>query len=210
MIRRPWLLCVVLGLSGVACHKAPPPPAPRPAVIPAPKKPAKPPVLEPPPATEVAKPLPVPDEKQPPLPTVVQAEPEPPPAPAPKPTQRKTKPVAKPKPAPAAAEPPVAPQTAPPAVIPEPAAEAPKLGEVMSEQQRQETLQSYEASRAEARQALEQLSKRKLNREQLDTMARSQNFLAQAERLLPEDLRTAAQLARRAALLAGDLLKELQ
>jgi uncharacterized membrane protein len=98
-----------------------------------------------------------------------------------------------------------APQT-PPVEAP---AEAPKLGEVLTPEQRQQNVQAFEASRTETRQALAQLEKRKLNKEQTETAARARNFLVQAEGLVETDPRTAAQLAKRAELLAQDLLRDL-
>jgi hypothetical protein len=203
--RRVLSLCVValcLGVSG--CHKkvAQPPPAPLP--VPAPKKPGKPPVLEPP-STEVAKPGPVPEVKKPPLPVTTQPEPQaPPPVPEKKPPARTARPSGRSKPAPG-----VPVETAPQTPPAEPPAEAPKLGEVLTPEQRQESVQAFETSRTETRQALTQLEKRKLNREQTETAARARNFLVQAERLIETDPRTAAQLAKRAELLAQDLLRDL-
>jgi hypothetical protein len=189
---------------------------------PAPKKPSKPPVLEAP-STEPAKPgtAKVPDVKKPPV--VVETPPQelPPPPQPPKPEPKKpVKSVRKtaPKPAPTAPPavtpaqgPPAAPaEVTPPTPAPEtpPAVDAPKLGEVLTPEQRTQVQTDFELSRTEARKALTQVDAHKLNREQSETAARARNFLAQAERLQESDLRTAAQLARRAQLLAQDILKE--
>lgn len=205
MTRRLLALCALilcLGVSGCRKKAPQPPPAPRP--VPAPKKPAKPPVLEPP-STEVAKPAPMPEVKKPPLPVTTQPQPQaPPPVPEKKPAPRTARPAGRSKPAPPPVE--TVPQ-APPAETPP--AEAPKLGEVLTPQQRQQSVQAFETSRAETRQALAQLEKRSLNKEQAETAARARNFLVQAEGLIETDPRTAAQLAKRAELLAQDLLRDV-
>jgi hypothetical protein len=206
MMRRTLAVCalaVCVGISG--CRKKQPPPAPTTLPVPAPRKAAKPPVLEPP-SPDLSKPAPVPEEKKPPLPVATQPEPQaPPPVPETKPAPRRARPAGKPKPV--ATPPSEVPAAQPPA---EPQVEAPKLGEVLTPEQRQQTAQAFEASRTEALQALTLLDKRKLNKEQAETAARARSFLAQAERLQETDLRTAAQLARRALLLTQDLLKDSQ
>ena len=181
---------------------------------PAAKKPTKPPVLEAP-SVEIAKPgvAKVPEVKQPPV--VVEAQPQevPPPPEPPKAAPKKPARAARKSPGKQPATPAAtAPATVPAESVPAPdlgiPADAPKLGEVISPEQRTQVQMAFEISRAEARKALTQLDARKLNHEQSETAARARNFLSQAERLQETDLRTAAQLARRAQLLALDLLKE--
>lgn len=120
-----------------------------------------------------------------------------PPAPKPEPQPRRRNS----RPAPASA--PVNTPKAAPAE--EPAAPAPQLGEVMTPGQRAELRRAFDEASAQARQSLSKLEGRALTAEQAESAARVKSFLSQAESLLEADLRSAAELARRAALLARDL-----
>jgi hypothetical protein len=103
----------------------------------------------------------------------------------------------KPKPEPAPA--PVSPAPAPPA-----------LGQILTPQQQSELRSSYRQSAQSARQTLQQLSGRALSRDQAETANRIRSFLSQADEAQSRDPSVAAQLARRAELLARDLLNSVQ
>lgn len=184
-------LVVVLSgtLSGCLFRKKPVTPPPPPPPLPAPIQPAPPDPMPPP---RVEPPAPgLPEELPPGTP-----EEELPPAPKPEP-QRRRRNV---RPAPAA--PVNAPKSAP---AEEPAAPALQLGEVMTPEQRAELRRAFDEGSAQARQLLGKLEGRALTAEQADSAARVKSFLSQAESLLEADPRSAAELARRAALLARDL-----
>jgi hypothetical protein len=83
---------------------------------------------------------------------------------------------------------------------------APALGQILTEEQKSEYRRSYEVSSEAARKTLSPLSVRKLTPEQKDTLARVQSFLRQADEARGRDWSLAAQLARRAELLAQDLV----
>ncbi len=119
-------------------------------------------------------------------------EPEPPELPAPVPSTPKPKPV-------------------PPAPVPTPAPapKPPAFGEILTPQRQAEANRAYEASAKGARQSLERIGGRALTREQLDTVTRIRSFLKQAEEARAKDPGTAAQLARRAEILANDLVLNL-
>jgi len=127
-----------------------------------------------------------------------------------------------PAPAPAAAgaapqPPPPAPVVHPPKPKPEPA-EAPApppppppaFGQILTPQQQAEFRRSYRQSAEFARQTLSQLSGRPLSRDQADTANRVRSFLSQADEAQSKDPSAAAQLARRAELLARDLLNSFR
>jgi hypothetical protein len=185
------LIVILSGsLSGCLFRKKPvmppPPPPPLPAPIqPAPPDPMPPPGVEPPAPdlTEEAPPG-MPEEELPPAPK-----------PEPQPRRRNSRP------APAAA--PV--NTPKPAPGEEPAAPAPQLGEVITPEQRAELRRTFDEANSQARQSLSKLEGRTLTGEQAESAARVRAFLSQAESLLEGDPRSAAELARRAALLARDL-----
>jgi hypothetical protein len=71
-------------------------------------------------------------------------------------------------------------------------------------------MQEYQTAANEARQALEAASGRSLSEEQSAGLVRIRSFLSQAESLSGGDPRAAAELARRALVLARDLLKSLR
>jgi hypothetical protein len=103
----------------------------------------------------------------------------------------------KPEPAPTLVTPP--PQPSPP----------PAFGQILTPQQQSEFRRSYQQSAQFARQTLSQLSGRALSRDQAETANRIRSFLSQADESLTKDLSVAAQLARRAELLARSLLNSL-
>ena len=153
------------------------------------RTPAPTPPSTPVPATAAPQPPPtIPAEHPPkPKPDPVQAPVQPPPAPAAHPP--------KPKPDPAPAPAPAPPPPPPPA-----------FGQILTPQQQTEFRRSYQESAQFARQTLTQLSGRPLTRDQADTANRIRSFLSQADEAQSKDPSVAAQLARRAELLARDLL----
>ncbi|MGD0497424.1 MAG: hypothetical protein ABSC23_03205 [Bryobacteraceae bacterium] len=117
---------------------------------------------------------------------------------------------AKPEPAPAPkAASPVPPPQAPARPV-QPESPPPQLGEVLSDDQRRQYDGDFARSVAQARAALRGTAGRTLTPAQRETVGRIQTFLQQAEESRAKDLVTALQLARRAELLAQDLLKSLQ
>jgi hypothetical protein len=126
--------------------------------------------------------------------------PPPPPVPAPAPTPAPPAPVVHPpKPKPDPTPPPVQPPAPPPA-----------FGQILTPQQQAAFRRSYQQSAQSARQALSQLSGRALSRDQADTANRVRSFLSQADEAQSKDPSVAAQLARRAELLARDLLNSFR
>lgn len=115
--------------------------------------------------------------------------------PAPPPVQVVHPPKPKPEPAPAPAQP-----VAPP----------PAFGQILTPQQQTELRRSYQQSAQFARQTLSQLAGRALSQDQTDTANRVRSFLSQADEAQSKDASVAAQLARRAELLARDLLNSLR
>lgn len=131
-------------------------------------------------------------------------------------------PLPKPKPEAAQETAPPAPQPPPPAQVvpppkpkPEPAQAPaqpppPAFGQILTPQQQTELRRSYQQSAQFARQTLSQLSGRALSRDQADTSNRVRSFLSQADEAQSKDPSVAAQLARRAELLARDLLNSFR
>jgi hypothetical protein len=128
---------------------------------------------------------------------------EPPPRRRPRPAAVKPAPEPAPPPAPTPAAPSEAPSSGTPA-------QAPQLGEVLGDDQRAAYTAQITGALASARQSLESLRGKNLNKAQQDDAARVRGFISQAEALKLSDLRSAAQLARRAALLAEDLASSVQ
>lgn len=157
----------------------------------------------------VTPPAPVPLPRQ--DPAVVpprQAEPEMFPQTPPSPTV----PVPAPAPAPAPVVPPPPlgrpkPSTPPPV---QPAPPKPALGQILTPQQQAESRKAYQQSAQAARQALARIQGRALTRDQADSANRVRSFLKQADEAQAQDPSAAAQLARRAELLARDLVSGLQ
>jgi hypothetical protein len=163
-----------------------------------------------PPPPPVAAPIPEPKPSEPvltapkvPVPAIgapqqeTQTAPPPPPVPA----------TLKPKPRRGTAKRPAesAPQPAPEVLAPPPPAAPPRLEEVLTAKQRQELAATLDGNVTEARRILTALARRTLTREQNDAAARVRSFIQQAQEMRNSDLGTAAELARRALLLARDL-----
>jgi hypothetical protein len=114
-----------------------------------------------------------------------------------------------PPPAPRRATPPPRAATPPPAVTPETATPAPRLGQIFSAEQSRDYNRTLDESLERVRRTLAQVSGRNLNADLRDMVARIQTFQKQAEQAREQDLVTAVNLARRADVLAQDLLKRL-
>jgi len=202
------LLVLVLSLAMSGCwfgHKKPKtssvPPTPAPLSTPSPK--TKP--IEPPSVTLPAKPvgsLPQMPEVQPgnaPAET-------PPPKSVTKPAARK--PSKKASSAPAAATAP--PTPASPAQAPAPNAvtpPVPQLAVLLTPEQHNQYEAEYSHDMASAMDGLIHVLESSLSPSQKESMARIRSFMHQAEEAHGRDLATAAQLARRAAVLAQDLVQ---
>jgi hypothetical protein len=111
---------------------------------------------------------------------------------APKPPRKAPQPAAKPTPL-------------PPAPVPVPA-----LGEILTDAQKREIEKDLAQNESHARAALTKTAGRGLTTAQRENAERIRTFLQQAEQARTRDLSTAQQLARRASLLADDLLKSLK
>ena len=88
-------------------------------------------------------------------------------------------------------------------------AEAPGAGnitEILTPQERQELTQEFSRSLSSAQRGLAVAATRSLTLDQFETMELARSFVAQAERARNSDLTLAVQLARRADLLAQELL----
>ena len=158
--------------------------------LPAPAQPA--PAPTPPQTTPAPAPVPPPPPQTTPAPAPQQT------APTPAPQQATPTPAPRPKPA------------RKPAATPKPAANVPQLGVLLTPEQRRQYEQDYSRSLGRSDQGLAEVSGYKLNAEQAETVARVRSFARQARELHDRDLATAAQLARRADLLAQDLLRALR
>lgn len=209
---RPWLiiLCwsLMMTLAGTGCvnpfHRAKPqasapplPPPPKPA-------PVEPPKIEtagPPPDIEAKQPAPE-------LPKAIGVVPK---TPAPKPARRhQPKPPAQQaSPAGQSAQSGTTPPGADTAGGPSPAPPI-RLGEILSEGQRQQLLTACDASLARTRDALSRVRGLSLSPAQRETLARVRSFMDQASRARDKDPQTARQLAERADLLSQDLLRSLR
>lgn len=199
-------LVLALSLAASGCwfgrkkpQAASTPPPPVPASTPAPK--TKP--IEPPSVTVPAKPVGS-------LPQMPEVQPANTPAetPPPKPVTKRA--VRKPSPkAPSA----TAAATVPPApASPQPAAAAvtspvPQLGVLLTPEQRNQYEAEYSRDMASAMDGLIHVLETSLSPSQKESMTRIRSFMRQAEDAHGRDLATAAQLARRAAVLAQDLVQ---
>jgi hypothetical protein len=112
---------------------------------------------------------------------------------------------------------PGAPKAAPPALKPQPAEAAPAkavrepvLGQLITEEQKTEYRRTYDENASEANRLLASFSAKKLVKEQVDTVGRIRSFLQQAGEAKATDWSLAANLARRALLLARELAQRLQ
>ena len=181
-------LCLALALCSSSCwFRKPtrpvftPPPAQPQATAPA----AEPPTLPAPPKVEGNPGVP------PSTPDTIPLAPEPP-----KPTPRRGTAAAPPKPT---TTPP--PTTEPPAL--------PKLGQIFTDDERRELNRRLDESLDRIKRALAVVERKPLNAEQSETADRIRTFQKQAEQAREQDLVTAVTLARRADLLAKDLLERL-
>jgi hypothetical protein len=101
------------------------------------------------------------------------------------------------------------PKVAPlPPQTPDPPA-PPKLGQIFTPDQLREYNHLLDESLDRVRKALAVLAKKNLNAEQTEIAARVNTFQKQAEQVREQDLVTAVSLAKRADLLAQDLLDRL-
>jgi hypothetical protein len=98
--------------------------------------------------------------------------------------------------------------TPPPAPTPEPPP-LPKLGQIFTAAQLREYNQTLDQSLERVRKVLAIAAGKNLNADQSETVNRIQTFQKQAEQAREQDLVTAVNLARRADLLARDLLERL-
>lgn len=234
MRKRIVAVCIILALTTAGCFLKRKQPAPAAAPAAAPQRP---PIELPPPKVEQPTALEAPKVDMPapatpaPEPTVIKPKlekVEPPKPAAKKPARRRvtnSRPAAKAKetpgqpalapaaPAPAPAEPsqaPAAEQTpAPPPPLPPSAAPAPKLGEVLPADKRKAYQASIDNDLAAAQKVLKEIEGRPLTREQAENADRVRAFIHQAGEARDSDISGAAQLARRAAILAGELVKSL-
>jgi hypothetical protein len=100
--------------------------------------------------------------------------------------------------------------TAPPAaVIPPEPPPAPRLGQIFTADQLREYNRVLEESLDRVKKVLGAVAGKNLNSEQTQMVRRIQTFQKQAEQAREQDLVTAVNLARRADLLAQDLVKRL-
>ncbi len=112
-------------------------------------------------------------------------------------------------PRPAKPKPPVATGPKPPLTPPEPAAPAPRLGQIFTAEEIRDYNRDLDESLDRVRKALGTLGTKHLGTQDGLTVERIRTFQKQAEQARQEDLVTAVSLARRADLLAQDLLKRL-
>jgi hypothetical protein len=84
------------------------------------------------------------------------------------------------------------------------------LGQIITEQQKAEYQRTYEVDSGTAGQILASFSARRLARDQMDTVARIRSFLQQAAEARTSDWSLAANLARRAVLLARELAGRIE
>ena len=102
------------------------------------------------------------------------------------------------------------PAIAPVVVSPEPPPPAPpKLAQIFTADQTREYLRTLDESLDRVKRILMAVGAKTLNNEQAEIQARILTFQKQAEQTREQDLVTAVNLARRADLLAQDLLKRL-
>jgi len=115
-----------------------------------------------------------------------------------------------PPPAPRRTPPPVRATAPPPAVIPpEPQPTTPRLGQIFTAEQQREYTRSLDESLDRVKKLLGSVAGKSLSPELAQIVGRIQTFQKQAEQAREQDLVTAVNLARRADLLAQDLVKRL-
>jgi hypothetical protein len=105
--------------------------------------------------------------------------------------------------------PPVRVNTQPPAAAPQEAPPAPRLGQIFTAEQLRDYNRAVDESLDRVRKVLGSVAGRNLNPELNEIVRRIQTFQKQAEQAREQDLVTAVNLARRADLLAQDLVKRL-
>jgi hypothetical protein len=114
-----------------------------------------------------------------------------------------------PAPAPRRTPPPVRATAPPPVVIPPEPPPAPRLGQIFTADQLRTYNRELEESLDRVKKVLGTVAGKNLNSEQTQMVRRIQTFQKQAEQAREQDLVTAVNLARRADLLAQDLVKRL-
>ena len=93
---------------------------------------------------------------------------------------------------------------------PPPAASVPKLGEILSDDQKIQLLRTCDESLVRAREALGQLRGLTLSPDQKQSMNRINVFISQAEQARQRDPQTAKQLAEHADLLSRELVRTVR
>lgn len=210
MIRTRVRLLAALSLLLTAewgCHRKPKTPVQPPTPAAAPLEMPPPPKVEPRPIEEPPlppPPMPAPPQQEPAVitPNVIKLPPPPKPA-----RKRPARPAAA-KPKPEEAKP--AEEPAEPAAQPAPPSPAPVLEEVLPGDESRRLRQNLTAYQTAARNALAAIKGRRLSRDQNETASRIQAFLRQSGEAEGRDIAAAAELARRAALLAEDLRKSIE
>ncbi len=96
-----------------------------------------------------------------------------------------------------------------PAPVDGPPPQPPKLAQILTPEESRRNTQELEQYLGSARRALTLTQGKNLTAEQRDIANRVESFLKQAEQAREQDLVTAVNLARRADLLAKDLLERL-
>jgi type IV secretory pathway VirB10-like protein len=112
-------------------------------------------------------------------------------------------------PPPRPARPPAANIPKPPPVPENPPVAAPKLAQILTPEEARRNTQELEQYVARVTRALTMVQGKNLTAEQRDIAERVRTYLLQAEQAREQDLVTAVNLARRADLLAKDLLERL-
>lgn len=97
----------------------------------------------------------------------------------------------------------------PPAAVPPEVQPTPRLGQIFTTDQLRDYNRALEESLDRVRRILGTVAGRNLNPELSEIVSRIQTFQKQAEQAREQDLVTAVNLARRADLLAQDLIKRL-
>lgn len=105
--------------------------------------------------------------------------------------------------------PPAAPPSTPTATVPAPQP-VPQLGVLLTTEQRNQYENEYVRDLALAQDGLVRAAHYSLSGAQKENVSRVRSFMRQAEELHARDLATAAQLARRAAVLSQDLAQSLR
>ena len=116
---------------------------------------------------------------------------------------------APPPPPPRRAPPPVRVNAQPPAAVPPEVQPTPRLGQIFTAEQLRDYNRAVDESLDRVRRVLGSVAGRNLNPELTEIVSRIQTFQKQAEQAREQDLVTAVNLARRADLLAQDLIKRL-